>query len=68
MATIAISDLYVPGADLFSDSESYLDEVSNSDVLRVNGGSTPACLYAAYVGVGIAGAALSYQITSTWTR
>jgi hypothetical protein len=55
MATIAISDLYVPGADLFSDSESYLDEVSNSDLLRVNGGifSTPACVVGAWALSGL---------------
>jgi len=45
MAAIKIADLSVTGSELFADSESYLDEVSNSDVLSIKGGtSTPACV------------------------
>ncbi|MBH8555022.1 hypothetical protein I8751_22275 [Nostocaceae cyanobacterium CENA357] len=43
MATIKIDNLSVTGSELFSDSESYLDqitEVSESDSLRIKGGTT----------------------------
>lgn len=45
MSTISISDLKPSGLDLFSDSENYLDEISESEFTNVNGGiSTPVCL------------------------
>ncbi|MEQ9372392.1 MAG: hypothetical protein RIG63_25745 [Coleofasciculus chthonoplastes F3-SA18-01] len=39
MAAIKIDNLSVSGAEFFSDSESYLDELSESDVLTVKGGT-----------------------------
>ncbi|MBE8988318.1 hypothetical protein IQ275_14220 [Nostoc sp. LEGE 12450] len=43
MATIKIDNLSAIGSEFFSDSESYLDqltEVSESDALRIKGGTT----------------------------
>jgi hypothetical protein len=42
MSTISIFDLKLSGLDLFSDSENYLDEISESEFTNVVGGSTPA--------------------------
>jgi hypothetical protein len=39
MASIKIDNLSVSGAEFFSDSESYLDELSESDVLTIKGGT-----------------------------
>jgi hypothetical protein len=41
MATIAISDLSITGLDLFSDSESYMNELSDGDMVGIKGGGTP---------------------------
>ncbi|MFK0734493.1 MAG: hypothetical protein ACIWVG_25645 [Gloeotrichia echinulata HAB0833] len=44
MATIKIDNLSVTGSELFSDSESYLDqliEVSEGDALSIKGGTRP---------------------------
>ncbi|MEH2166526.1 MAG: hypothetical protein V7K41_07600 [Nostoc sp.] len=44
MATIKIDNLSVTGSEFFSDSESYLDrltELSESDALSIKGGITP---------------------------
>lgn len=38
MANITISDLRPAGADLFSDSESYLHELTDSEMLDTLGG------------------------------
>lgn len=40
MATIKIDHLSVSGSELFSDSESYLDQLSESDTLNVQGGTS----------------------------
>jgi hypothetical protein len=45
MATINISDLCPTGSDLFSDSESYMNELGDSEVHTIHGGSTPACFF-----------------------
>jgi hypothetical protein len=39
MANITISDLRPAGADLFSDSESYLNELSDSELNTTKGGA-----------------------------
>jgi hypothetical protein len=39
MATIAIPDLSIAGLDLFSDSESYVDELSDNDITVIKGGT-----------------------------
>ncbi|OPH10523.1 hypothetical protein [Cylindrospermopsis raciborskii] len=41
MANITISDLRPAGADLFSDSESYLNELTESEINSNIGGLTP---------------------------
>lgn len=41
MANIKISDLHSTGSDLFSDSESYMNELGDSQLDIINGGSTP---------------------------
>jgi hypothetical protein len=58
MATITISNLHPTGSDLFSDSESYLRELSNEDIVQVQGGSTLVCSVVASVSV-VASAAIS---------
>jgi peptidase E len=44
MSTIDIFDLKPSGLDLFSDTENYLDDLSDSEFIGVTGGSTPVCL------------------------
>ena len=44
MATIKISDLHSAGSELFMDSESYLNELTNEELNMAYGGTTPACL------------------------
>jgi hypothetical protein len=39
MASIKISDLRPSGLDLFGDSESYLDDLSDNDLATINGAS-----------------------------
>jgi hypothetical protein len=41
MATIKINEIRFVGSDLFSDSESYLNELSNADTLEITGGIFP---------------------------
>ncbi len=63
MATIKIDDMHFTGANLFSDSESYLDELSNVDTLNITGGvSTPICVIATAASVAASAAAASYAI------
>ncbi len=38
MATIKVSNLHLIGTELFSDSESYMSELSNQEISSVNGG------------------------------
>jgi hypothetical protein len=46
MASIKISDLRPAGSDLFSDSESYISELGDSELNIINGGftSSPVCV------------------------
>lgn len=44
MANIRISDLCPAGSEFFLDSESYMSEISDSEVDTINGGSSPVCL------------------------
>ena len=65
MSTISISDLRPTGSDLFSDSESYMSELGDNELVKVNGGSTLICFRIGYAAArssqqcaaGIAGAA-----------
>lgn len=51
MASIKITDLNPVGSDLFSGSESFLNDLDESDLLGVEGGMWP---YIAFVGGYIA--------------
>lgn len=54
MATINISDLYSTGSELFSDSESYMNELKNEELLSINGGtSTLLCSSATCVIISV---------------
>jgi len=44
MATIKISDLHSAGSELFMDSESYLNELTNEELNIAHGGSTQVCV------------------------
>lgn len=44
MANIAISDLRPTGANLFQDSESFLNELSDVEINSTHGGSDPVCI------------------------
>lgn len=48
MPTIKIADLQISGADLFADSESYLNELDDSALLatQIKGGSPPVVVTA----------------------
>ncbi|AFZ59459.1 hypothetical protein H6G54_07835 [Anabaena cylindrica FACHB-243] len=62
MASIKISDLRPSGLDLFVDSESFLNDLNDSDLAATNGGATPA-------GVALLGAAwLGYSIGKELAR
>lgn len=41
MASIQILDLTPTGSELFSSSESYMSEVTSTDLTSINGGGTP---------------------------
>ena len=43
MANITISDLRPAGADLFSDSESYLHDLTDNELYVTQGGSSYFC-------------------------
>lgn len=53
MATIALSELQPAGSSLFSDSESFMTELSDSELTDINGGVTPGIL--SFIGVSSAG-------------
>jgi hypothetical protein len=44
MATIKIGNLNPVGSELFGDSESYLNELTDGELNMTNGGSTTACM------------------------
>lgn len=41
MSSIKISDLSPAGSELFSDSESYMSELTDDNLETINGGATP---------------------------
>jgi hypothetical protein len=60
MATIKISNLHPAGSELFGDSESYLNELTNDELTMTHGGSSPVCSF-------VAGAALTiYGANQSW--
>lgn len=61
MATIQISNLRPTGSELFGDSESYLNELTNDELIMTHGGSSPLCISF------IAGTALTiYGANKSW--
>ena len=45
MALIKISNLQPAGFDLFNDSESFISELSEQELIATNGGLTPVVIY-----------------------
>jgi hypothetical protein len=69
MATIKINEIRLTGSDLLSDFESYLDELSDSDTLQVNGGGTPVITATiALSGLFVASLNFSYNVGRNYTR
>jgi hypothetical protein len=58
MATIRITDINATGSTLFLDEESFLEELSEDKIELTHGGFTVFAL----IGIGIASAALGYQM------
>jgi hypothetical protein len=48
MATIIISDLCPTGSELFADSESYLNDLTDDELSLTQGGSSPVCAAAVW--------------------
>jgi len=46
MATIKLSNLHTAGSELFMDSESYLNELTNEELNIAHGGSSGFCFTA----------------------
>ena len=44
MASIKINNLQPAGSDLFNDSESYLNELTENELAMTHGGSSPLCV------------------------
>jgi hypothetical protein len=59
MATIKIVDLSPVGSEFFTDSESYLNELTNDELNMTQGGSTPLCVTVVTM---VTAAVVSYQI------
>ncbi|AFY32120.1 hypothetical protein [Calothrix sp. PCC 7507] len=51
MATIALSELYTTGSELFQDSESFLNDLNNMDSISVYGGGSGGDVSSAAEGV-----------------
>jgi len=58
MATIQINNLNAAGSDLFNDSESYLNELTDEEINMTNGGITPTITVAYLCSVGAIGLSL----------
>lgn len=54
MSTIFISDLSPAGLDLFSGSENYINELSDDDLVGINGATGSPCLAASLIWIGSA--------------
>jgi hypothetical protein len=53
MAKIAISELQPAGADLFEGSESYLQELTDTELNGTKGGATPIIAFTVGLAFGI---------------
>jgi len=51
MATIKINNLNTAGSDLFNDSESFLNELTEQEVNMTNGGISPVIVISVSVSV-----------------
>lgn len=60
MAKIAISELQPAGADLFDGSESYLQELTDTDLNENKGGKAEITPTTYFIGGVICGAAVGY--------
>ncbi|MBD0390394.1 MAG: hypothetical protein ICV54_28830 [Nostoc sp. C3-bin3] len=61
MARITIFDLNPTGSELFFDSESYLNELSEAE-LAIQGGITPTTTASPFLGGLVAGAAIAFTL------
>ena len=69
MATIKISNLHPTGTELFSDSESYMNELDDGELVNVNGGfSTPICTVPISITIPVIPITTEYTITITTPR
>ncbi|MBW4552873.1 MAG: hypothetical protein KME35_17445 [Aphanocapsa sp. GSE-SYN-MK-11-07L] len=50
MASIQVLDLRSAGSDLLMDSEGFLNELGNSELDSIKGGSTSICIWSILVG------------------
>lgn len=68
MAIIAINELRPAGSAFFSDSESFMDVLTESEVGGVNGGLSPVVFYTVainswwFVGASAAGLSIGYTV------
>jgi hypothetical protein len=62
MAIIRINDVQLAGQDFFTDSDSFLSELSHDDQMFINGGATPTII--ATVKAVAAGAAAGAAISA----
>jgi hypothetical protein len=68
MATISITELRPAGSAFFSDSESFMDVLTESEVGGVNGGLSPVVFYTVainswwFVGASAAGLSIGYTV------
>jgi hypothetical protein len=65
MATITISDLHVSGSELFSDSESYMNELGDGELQMINGEGTPLAISASVIVTLVASAHVAMSIAAT---
>ncbi|QLE39980.1 class IIb bacteriocin, lactobin A/cerein 7B family [Nostoc sp. C052] len=66
MATIKINNLNAAGSDLFNDSESYLNELTNEEVTSINGGIVPLIVSAYWASCATVG--ILYGISAVLRR
>jgi hypothetical protein len=64
MANISIQDLHPAGSDLFLDSESYLNEVTDLELIFINGGASASevGVVGGAVGGAVVGGAVSTPV------
>lgn len=68
MATITIAELRPAGSAFFSDSESFMDVLTENEVGGVNGGLSPIVIYTVainswwFVGASAAGLSIGYTV------